>query len=111
MWTMIDRLRFIADKYGIGEDALRELTELYDGSLPRTPTHRLGNGATHHAVPAPLAPEDLKRRYEDIRRIGLGGFSEVREVWDRHVSRPVALKVQLPSRSSPDDCARFRQEV
>ncbi|WP_438037298.1 SUMF1/EgtB/PvdO family nonheme iron enzyme [Sorangium sp. So ce204] len=43
--------------------------------------------------------------------MGLGGFSEVREAWDRRIGRCVALKVQLPSRSSPDDCARFRQEV
>src|SRR6185503_3741710 len=108
---MIERLRLIADKYEISEDALRELTELYDGSLTRTPTHRIGNGGTHHALPAPSAPENFKRRYEDIGPIGLGGFSEVRDVWDRHIRRHVALKKQLPSRSSPDACARFRQEI
>lgn len=108
---MFDRLQLIANKYAIGEDALRELMELYEGCLPRTPTHREGDGGAHVAAPLPLSPEDLTRRYEDKGGIGLGGFSEVREAWDRHVGRHVALKVQLPSRSSPEDCARFRQEV
>lgn len=106
---MIERLRLIAKAHGIEGDALRELTELYECSLPRAPTHRVGDA--RRDAPAPSAPEDFRRRYEDRGRIGLGGFSEVREVWDRHIGRCVALKVQLPSRSSPDDCARFRQEV
>jgi serine/threonine-protein kinase len=108
---MIDRLRLIADKYAICEDAFCELTELYEGCLPRTPTHRIGDGGARVTAPTPLSQEELTRRYEDKGRIGLGGFSEVREAWDRHVGRRVALKVQLPTRSSPDDCARFRQEV
>ncbi|WP_437874925.1 bifunctional serine/threonine-protein kinase/formylglycine-generating enzyme family protein [Sorangium sp. So ce513] len=106
---MIERLHLIAEKHGIGGDALRELTELYECSLPRTPTQRVGDA--HHGLPAPSAPQELERRYEDLGRIGIGGFSEVREVWDRHIGRRVALKMQLPSRSAPDDCARFRQEV
>ncbi|UQA57422.1 SUMF1/EgtB/PvdO family nonheme iron enzyme [Polyangium aurulentum] len=108
---MIERLRLIGHKYGIGDDALRDLAELYEGMIPRTPTQPVASSSAAHAVPAPLAPVHFKERYEDLGCIGLGGFSEVREVWDRHVRRRVALKVQLPQRSSPDDCARFRQEV
>ncbi|WP_284721726.1 bifunctional serine/threonine-protein kinase/formylglycine-generating enzyme family protein [Polyangium sorediatum] len=108
---MREELRFIADKYGIGEDALRELERFCDGALPRVPTHRVDIRGTEHAVPAPIERKDYKERYEDIGPIGQGGFSEVREVWDRHVDRRVALKVQSPSRSLPEDCERFRQEV
>jgi eukaryotic-like serine/threonine-protein kinase len=108
---MIDQLRLVAEKYGIGEDALGELVELVDvleGQIPQTPTHRVDDGArTAASLPSNLAAD----RYEDIGHIGRGGFSEVREVWDRHVLRSVARKVQLPSMSSPDDCARFRREV
>ncbi|WP_433928273.1 SUMF1/EgtB/PvdO family nonheme iron enzyme [Sorangium cellulosum] len=106
---MIERLCVIAERYGIGGEALRELTELYEHALPRTPTQRIGD--PHPTVPAPSTPEELKRRYIDVGLIAVGGFSEVREAWDGHVRRCVALKMQLPSRSSPDDCARFRQEV
>ena len=108
---MRDELRTIADKYGIGEDALRELERIYDSALPRVPTHRIDNDGAEPVVPAPLAWKDFKERYEDLGLIGRGGFSEVREAWDRHVGRRVALKVQLPCRSLPEDCARSRQEV
>lgn len=108
---MIQQLRLIADRYGIGEDAVLALTELCASSIPRIPTLRIADGDTADAVPAPTAPEDLRLRYEDLGRIDVGGFSEVREVWDRHIRRRVALKVQRPSKVSPDDCAQFRQEV
>lgn len=107
---MIEQLRLIAEKYGISEDALGEIVDLHEGLLPRTPTHRIEEGP-RAAAPSPSEPDTFERRYEDIGHIGRGGFSEVREVWDRHVERRVARKVQLPSMSSPDDCARFRREV
>ena len=111
---MIEQLRLIAAKHGIHRAALRELEELCECSVPRALTHRVDDGAAPGAVPALLAPstpEDFKRRYEFIQTIGRGGFSEVREVRDLHVGRLVALKEQLPEKSSSDDCARFRREV
>ncbi len=107
---MMNRLRLLAEKYGFGEDAVQELGDLLASALPRTPTFRVGDAAPS-AERASAEPGDPARRYEDRQGIAVGGFSEVREVWDHHVCRRVARKVQLPSRSSPEDSARFRQEV
>ncbi len=108
---MIERLRAIVEKYGINSTAHRELTELYESMSPLVPTHRQGDVRATGATPAPSAAEALQQRYRDIRRLGDGGFSEVREVHDDHVGRRVARKEQLSSMSSPEDCASFRCEV
>src|SRR4051812_16705329 len=112
---MIERLRFIAEKYGLGADARQELEELLGGSGPQAPTRRIPDDENGDSSPPPaLLPLDQKtfrERYEDLGHLGTGGFSEVREVRDVHVGRRVALKEQLPSVASPDDCARFQREV
>ncbi|MFO0762666.1 MAG: SUMF1/EgtB/PvdO family nonheme iron enzyme [Byssovorax sp.] len=108
---MIDeRWRAFARKHGLTGDTLDELEVLLDQERPRIPTERLTEPAVQ-GLPPPRPLAELEERYEDLGLIGLGGFSEVREVFDRHVGRKVARKVQLPMRSTPDDCARARQEV
>lgn len=112
---MIEQLRLIVEKYGIGEDAHRELSELVGAPLALAPTRPIPGDedeiGSPHAASSPLQPKLFEDRYEDIGHIGRGGFSEVREVWDRHVGRRVARKEQLPTMSSYDDCVRFRREV
>lgn len=113
---MIERLRLIAEKYGIGHEARRELQELLDGPNALAPTRpMLGDeddeDSSQRPTPVPQEPKLFEDRYEDIRHLGRGGFSEVREVLDRHVGRLVARKEQLPMMSSFDDCVRFRREV
>jgi serine/threonine protein kinase/formylglycine-generating enzyme required for sulfatase activity len=111
---MLRRLRAIAAEHGIQGQALRDLEELFERSIPRVPTQREpshGPGPAHaHAPPEPPGADD-PQRYVVGQYVGRGGFAEVREVRDRHVERTVARKVQLPERSSPEDCARFRQEI
>lgn len=114
---MIEQLRLIAEKYGFGEEAHRELQDLVGGQLAMAATRPIpGEGdedeeSSQRPGSWPLQPKLFEDRYEDIGHIGRGGFSEVREVWDRHVGRRVARKEQLPTMSSFDDCARFRREV
>jgi serine/threonine-protein kinase len=113
---MIERLRFIARRHGIGAEALRELEELVGGQGPLVATRPIPDDEDdHHSsrLPAPL-PHHHKTfgdRYRDLGHLGYGGFSEVREVKDLHVGRRVARKEQLPARSTPEDCVRFRREV
>ena len=114
---MIEQLRLIAEKYGIGEEAHRELKELLDAPLALAPTRPLPGDEDEDEDGSPLPassllqPKLFEDRYEDRKHIGRGGFSEVREVWDRHVGRVVARKEQLPTMSSFEDCVRFRREV
>ncbi len=114
---MIEQLRRIAEKYGIEGEARQELEGLLGGPLALAPTRRIPDHEEDEDAPPltssilPPQKKTFEDRYEDIRRIGVGGFSEVREVLDRHVGRRVARKEQLPTMSSPDDCARFRREV
>ncbi|MEZ4473576.1 MAG: serine/threonine-protein kinase [bacterium] len=42
--------------------------------------------------PAPVVDD----RYADLGLLGVGGMGEVRRVWDRHLDRPVALKLMRP---------------
>jgi serine/threonine protein kinase/formylglycine-generating enzyme required for sulfatase activity len=109
---MFDRLTSIAKKYGLPDAALNELMDLYENSLPRTPTHRIGHeDAAQPPDHGLIAREDPAGRYEDRGAIGEGGFSEVREVYDRHVRRHAARKTQLPQKSAPQDTERFRREI
>src|SRR5690349_141463 len=79
---MRERLRSIAGRHGIGDEALRELTELYESALPRVPTRRTDDHDASHGDPVRQAVDDTRLRYQDAGGIGIGGFSEVREVWD-----------------------------
>jgi eukaryotic-like serine/threonine-protein kinase len=112
---MSDRLQAIVEKYSIGEEAHRELQALLPEALALVPTRPIigeENEQPPRLPPSSLSPSKrFDGRYEDKGRIGLGGFSEVRAVWDHHVGRLVARKEQLPSMSTDDDCARFRSEV
>lgn len=54
----------------------------------------------------------LPPRYEDISQLGMGGMGEVRRVLDRHLNRPVAMKIVRPSLVySPEALARFLEEA
>lgn len=110
MSDFVSHLRRIAEAYGIEEEAVREIEDLHAASLPRTPTVRMSSDPNPAGLAA-VASQEASSRYEDVEAIGAGGFSEVREVWDRHMRRRVARKVQRPSRSSPEDSASFRNEV
>jgi serine/threonine-protein kinase len=112
---MIERLRDIARKYRIGADALRELEELLDAEIPQVATRPIPDGveddSSRRPAPLPHHQKTFGDRYEDVGLLGIGGFSEVREVLDLHVGRRVARKEQLPRLSTPEDCARSRREV
>ncbi len=108
---LIGRLCHVAQRYAAGDPELRELLDELTGSLPRAPTLRLGDEPGPEDRPANSVAADPAQRYQDLGRLGTGGFSEVREVLDRHVERRVARKEQLVSRSSEDDSVRFREEV
>jgi serine/threonine-protein kinase len=108
---MIERLRAIVARYEITADAHRELIELFNQALPLVPTVPGPPSLSSEPGLGCALPQSLQERYEDAGFLGQGGFSEVREVRDRHIDRAVARKVQRPETSSPDDCARFRYEV
>jgi serine/threonine-protein kinase len=108
---MIERLRAIVARYEITADAHRELIELFNQALPLVPTVPGPPSLSSEPGLGCAPPQPLQERYKDAGFLGRGGFSEVREVTDRHIDRPVARKVQRPETSSPDDCARFRYEV
>ncbi|APR75849.1 serine/threonine protein kinase [Minicystis rosea] len=65
----------------------------------------------------PVAARDdgevaLPERYQDLRSLGRGGFGEVRRVYDRELSRVVALKLLRPHvRDAPRQRARFLAEI
>ncbi|MEP7121814.1 MAG: bifunctional serine/threonine-protein kinase/formylglycine-generating enzyme family protein [Byssovorax sp.] len=111
---MLERLRLIAEKYGLGEDARRELAELVGAQGPLGATVRIDDdeddGPRTPSSPS-LRQKTFGDRYEDVKHLGTGGFSEVREVRDLHVGRSVARKEQLPTVASPEDVVRFRREV
>lgn len=108
---MFDRLQYIASKHGISANALKELELLYEAIAPRIPTQRINGAGDIDRTSSPVENEDFRSRYQILRIIGIGGFSEVHEAWDRHVQRRVALKIQNPLRHSPEDDARFREEI
>lgn len=54
----------------------------------------------------------LPERYVDAGQLGIGGMGEVRRVVDRHLNRPVAMKIIRPSLVySPESMARFLEEA
>ncbi|MEO7329014.1 MAG: protein kinase, partial [Minicystis sp.] len=108
---LITRLRQVAQRYAAGDPELRALIDDLVGALPRTPTRRLGEAPDLEDHAKSDVSEDPRLRYEDLGLLGVGGFSEVREVLDRHIERRVARKEQLVARSSEDDSVRFREEV
>ena len=58
------------------------------------------------------APGLLGGRYELSGVLGFGGMAEVRDGWDNHLSRPVAIKLLHPGpRSHADICERFQVEA
>src|ERR1700712_933341 len=58
------------------------------------------------------APGLLGGRYEMSGVLGFGGMAEVRDGWDNHLSRAVAIKLLHPGMSShPDICERFQVEA
>jgi formylglycine-generating enzyme required for sulfatase activity len=104
------RLLTFARDHGLDERAIRGLRELIEGIVPRVPTLRL-EPEPHLFPPLPPSTTPPDDRYHDEGLIGRGGFSEVRAVFDRHLGRSIARKTQLPSKGSPEDCARARMEV
>jgi serine/threonine-protein kinase len=108
---LIGRIHAVAGRYAENDPELRQLLRELVDAVPRTLTQPAEVRDHESGLPAPLPADEATRRYEDLGRLGVGGFSEVREVLDRHIGRKVARKEQLASRSSDDDCARFREEV
>lgn len=108
---LLARLHAATGKYASEDSELRELRDLLEHAVSRVPTVRTAEERSTEDLPTPLSPGETESRYRDCGLIGRGGFSEVREVWDRHVGRRVARKEQLASRTSPLDFARFREEV
>ncbi|MCA9526317.1 MAG: SUMF1/EgtB/PvdO family nonheme iron enzyme [Myxococcales bacterium] len=54
----------------------------------------------------------LDPRYADMGVIGQGGMGEVRRVWDRHLDRPVAMKLmRLDQVAAEEQRARFLAEA
>jgi serine/threonine-protein kinase len=59
--------------------------------------------------PSPGVP--LPERYRDVRRLGSGGFGEVRLVIDHRLERTVAMKILRPEALTPALSARFLAEI
>jgi len=76
-------------------------------AVPETmPAAPRGDGA------APPRGIDLPDRYVDIRRLGSGGFGEVRRVFDRRLDRVVAMKIVRPDiGATPAARTRFLAEI
>lgn len=110
MTNLLKQLHEIAKRHGLDTQTIRDLEDLFALALPRISTERLDSGECPGPV-APLTRTEKSHRYEALACIGDGGFSEVHEVWDRHVRRRIAMKTQRPSPRLFEDTQCFRQEV
>ena len=62
--------------------------------------------------PAWARPTDLLERYDDLGPLGLGGMGEVRQVYDRHLNRTLAMKtIRAELVATGDSLKRFIEEA
>ncbi|RME22444.1 MAG: protein kinase [Deltaproteobacteria bacterium] len=98
--------------------AIQRLLHELDVVGPSQPTVEYGDGDGEGGADGSVVTtvdtdgEWLPERYEDLGQIGMGGMGEVRRVLDRHLNRPVAMKIIRPSLVySPETMARFLEEA
>ncbi|MGA1606751.1 MAG: tetratricopeptide repeat protein [Planctomycetota bacterium] len=87
---------------GVEGSGLEDLTEV----LPRGAAVR-----DRGHLPRDMRPGEELGRFVLVERIARGGMGEVWRAMDRDLDRPVALKLVLPERVSPDSLRRFDREA
>ncbi len=92
--------------------AIQRLLDELGEVAPSQPTVEYGAAEGDAVTTVDRDADWLPERYEDIDQLGIGGMGEVRRVLDRHLNRPVAMKIIRPSLVySPESMARFLEEA